>query len=141
MKLRFKITRSTSLSPPALTGKIVSRLDYGNYRVVNVTAHVVEFNDPPWKLMERTKAMKRLDGGQFEIRVSDTQILIIFNYYVSLTAPIFMFIGLSAFLIYQGEYYGILFFLAFYLVALPIQIIMQRGAANDMLNSILNGLP
>jgi hypothetical protein len=141
MKLKFKITQSTSLSPQALTGKIVSRLDDSGYRVINVSTNIVEFNEPMFKLMERTKAMRRLDGGQFEISLSGNQTSVTLNYYVSLTAYILLFIALSAFLIYKGEYYGILFFLVFYSFAIPIQIITQRSAAKDMLNSILNDLP
>ena len=141
MKIKFKLTQATHLAPQVVIDKTVSLLEGNDYRVTNLTSSVVEFDDNPWKLMWRHKAMSRLDGGKFEIGLSGSQALITFNYHVSLTATIVIFIALSITLIKDRQYDGILFFLVFYLVAIPIHIVIQRHAAKDMLNSILSGLP
>jgi hypothetical protein len=82
-----------------------------------------------------------LDEGKFELSVSGDEALVTFSYYTSLTAPIVIFIALSVILIKDHQYHGILFFLAFYLFAISIQLITQRGTAKDMLKSILSSLP
>lgn len=137
MKLKFKISQSTNLDPQIITGKIVSLLDDGKYRVNNVTDSTVEFDDDPWELIWNFEAVKRLDGGKFEISLLNKEALITFTWYKSLLVPAFILAAVSIILIHEGEYYAPLFFLAFYIIAISINIITLRSIASGMLNKII----
>ncbi|SEO58108.1 hypothetical protein [Mucilaginibacter sp. OK283] len=141
MKIKFKLTQATHVAPQFVIDKTVSLLEGEEYRVNNLTSSIVEFDDNPWKLRWRHQAAGRLNGGKFELSVTADEVLVNFSYYTSLTAPLLIFIALAIGLISQERYYGILFFLAFYIFAISIQLITQRGTAKDMLKSILSNLP
>ncbi len=136
MKIRFKTTQSTTLAPNVLIGKIVSTLDQRNYRVTNINSNIVEFNDNPWKLMWNHEAVKRFDGGKFEATISGNNTLITFSWYRSLWSQILILAAPSIALISDGDYYVPLYFLAFYLIAITINILMLRGIARDTLQGI-----
>ncbi|QEC75641.1 hypothetical protein [Mucilaginibacter ginsenosidivorax] len=141
MKIKFKLTQATHVAPRVVVDKIVSLLEGNDYRITNLTSSIVEFNDSTWKLRWRHEATARLDGGKFELSVSGDEVLVTFSYYTSLTVQLLIFIALSIALIKDHQYIGILFFLAFYLFGISIQLITQRGTAKNMLKSILSSLP
>jgi hypothetical protein len=106
MKLKFKVSQSTNLHPQIITGKIVSLLDDGKYRVNHVTDSRVEFDENPWKLMWNFEAAKRLDGGKFEISMLNNEVLITFTWYKNLMVTVLILAALSITLIHEGEYYA-----------------------------------
>jgi hypothetical protein len=137
MKLKFKVSQSTNLHPQIITGKIVSLLDDGKYRVNHVTDSRVEFDENPWKLMWNFEAAKRLDGGKFEISMLNNEVLITFTWYKNLMVTVLILAALSITLIHEGEYYAPLFFVAFYIIAISINIVTLRSIAREMLNKIV----
>lgn len=140
MKIKFKLSQSTSLTAPVVIRRTVSLLEDEEYRVSNLTSNIVEFKGSTWKLRWSHEAAARLDGGKFELSTSGDEVLVTFSYYTSLTAPLLVFIAIAIGLISDGQYNVILFFFLFYLFGVSIQIITQRGTAKDILNSILNGI-
>lgn len=138
MKLKFKIAQSTDLAPQVIVDKIKVKLDKDDYQILNITGDTVEFNDSPWKLMSRSKAFRRLDGGKFEINLKDDSTSVTLSYYLSLIGVILVLAVLSIGLIANGEYYAPIFFLAFYLIGITINIAILKDVANEMLNDITN---
>jgi hypothetical protein len=139
MKLRFKISRLTNLDSQIVINRITNELEEKKYRVQNTTNHTVEFDDKhnPWEIMWNFQAAKRFDGGKFEVNFSTGLVTIIFSYYRSLISPIIILIILTIILIKDGEYYAPLFFLAFYIVAISINMITIRTVANELIDKIL----
>ncbi|WP_184550599.1 hypothetical protein [Mucilaginibacter sp. FT3.2] len=99
MKIKFKVTQSTGLAPAVVISKIVSKPDDSRYRVNNVTLSSVEFDEEPWKLMWNFEAVKRLDGGKFEISSLNNEVLITFTWHSNLLTPALM-IAAFQFLLY-----------------------------------------
>ncbi|SDD94947.1 hypothetical protein SAMN05216464_103131 [Mucilaginibacter pineti] len=137
MKLKFKISQSTDLAPRVIVDRINAKLEKEDYRIINITTDLVEFDESMWKLMSRSKAMTRLDGGTFEINLQDNLASVTFSYYLSLIAPIAVLTAISVCLIINGEYYAPLFFISFYIIAITIHAAILKGVANDMLNEII----
>lgn len=139
MKIKLKTSQSTKLSNRTIIDRIISELNNSNYRILNTTNDIVEFDDSPWKLMWNFQAARRFDGGKFEISLRDNLTLVSFTYYRSLIWPVIILIVLSIILIAQGEYHAPLFFLAFYIFAIGINMITLKGIAEDMLTEIIEG--
>jgi hypothetical protein len=138
VKLKFKIARSTTFHGWVLVDKILSELNKRDYRILNSTSSVVEFDDSPWKLMSNYKAVQRLDGGKFEISIDDNFKLVTFTYYRSVLWPVIILTILSVSLIAHGQYYAPLYFLAFYLIAITVNVVMLKSKAEEILNEIVN---
>ena len=85
------------------------------------------------------QAARRFDGGKFEISLRDNLTSVKFTYYRSMVWPSIMLLVLSIIFITQGEYYAPLFFLAFYIFAIGINMITLKGIAEDMLTAIIEG--
>jgi hypothetical protein len=137
MKIKFKVKQSTSLAPAVIIGSIVSKLDEGKYRVNNVTVSSVEFDEEPFKLMWNFEAVKRLDGGRFEISSSNNEALVTFTWYSNLLTPVLMIAALSIFAIYHGDYYAPLFFVTFFTIAIGISLVVKHSTARSMLSEVL----
>ncbi|SDP60756.1 hypothetical protein SAMN05428975_2049 [Mucilaginibacter sp. OK268] len=137
MKLKFKISQTTNLAPEIIIDRIKGELDQKKYRVLTMTNSSVKFDESPWKLMWNFQAVRRLDGGEFEVSLQDNLTSVTFSYYLSLIAPIIILIAISIGLIKDGEYYAPLFFLLFYVVAVTFQVITLKDVANEMLSEII----
>lgn len=137
LRLTFKISRSTDLPIWPLVDKILAELNKRDLRIINSTSSIVEFNDNPWKLRWNFEAMGRLEGGKFEFSSTDNSILVTFSYYRKLLWPIVIFTALSISLLIHGDYYGPLFFLVFYVIAITVDVAMLKGNAGEMLDEIL----
>ena len=138
LKLIFKISRSTDLPIWTLVDKILRELNKSDYRILNSTSSIVEFENNPWKLISRSKAMGRLDRGKFEFSSDDNSILVTFSYHRNILWPIVLLTIMSTFFIIQGDYYGPLFFLVFFAIAITVDVAMLKGNAGEMLDEILN---
>ena len=137
MKLKFKISQTTDLAPEIIIDRIKAELDQNKYRVLSVTNNSVKFDESPWKLMWNFQAVRRLDGGKFDVSLQDNLTSVTFNYYLSLITPIMILIVISIGLITNGEYYAPLFFLLFYVVAVTFQVITLKDVANEVLSEII----
>lgn len=137
MKLKFKISQTTDLAPEIIIDRIKAELDQNKYRVLSVTNNSVKFDESPWKLMWNFQAVRRLDGGEFEVSLQDNLTSVTFGYYRSLIAPIIIIIAISIGLIKDGEYYAPLFFLLFYVIALTFNTVTLKGVANEMLCEVM----
>ncbi|MBB6110645.1 hypothetical protein [Mucilaginibacter lappiensis] len=137
MKLKFKISQTTSLAPEIIIDRIKAELDQNKYRVLNITNNSVKFDESPWKLMWNFEAMRRLDGGKFDVNLQDNLTSVTFSYYRSLIGPLIILTVISIGLIRDGEYYAPLGFLLFYVIALTFNAFTLKDVANEMLNDIL----
>ncbi|NHA04652.1 hypothetical protein G7092_12635 [Mucilaginibacter sp. HC2] len=137
MKLKFKISQTTSLAPEIIIDRIKVELDQNKYRVLNITNNSVKFDESPWKLMWNFEAMRRLDGGKFDVNLQDNLTSVTFSYYRSLIAPIIILTVISISLIKDGEYYAPLGFFLFYVITLTFNAFTLKNVANEMLNNIL----
>ncbi len=137
LKLTFKISRSTDFPIWTLVDKILRELNKRDYNILNSTSNIIEFENSPWKLISRSKSMGRLDRGKFEFSSDDSSILVTFSYYRNILWPVLFFTAMSIFLIINGEYFGPLFPLAFYVIAITIDVAMLKGNADEILNKII----
>jgi len=140
LRLTFKISRSTDLPVWTLVDNTVLELITRNYRILNSTSSIVEFDNSSssWKPTSRFETMSRFDGGKLKFSSDDKSVLVTFSYYLNILWPVIFFTTMSIFLIIDGEYYGPLFPLVFYVIAITINIAMLKGNANKMLDEILN---
>ena len=82
--------------------------------------------------------VRRLDGGSFNINISNNAILVTLHFYLNLFPAL---IGVSIPVIgtiIEGAYEGTIFFVIFIIVALFIQTIISKSVARDMLMAILS---
>ncbi|MDF2432154.1 MAG: hypothetical protein JWP44_1785 [Mucilaginibacter sp.] len=137
LQILKKVTQSTSLDPSIIIDRIKANLDKEDYRVLKVTNNSVQFDDSPWKLMWNFQAVRRFDGGKFEINVQDNLSTVTLSYYRSLIAPVIILAAISVGLIKDGEYYAPLGFLSFYLIAITFNMFTLKGIAQEMLAEII----
>jgi hypothetical protein len=137
MKLKFQVSQSTDLQPPVIIERILLKLRDYTYSVIDVADNSVSFKERPWRLMSNIQAARRLDGGQFEIEVSNNRISLCLHYYLDLLPLLLLVAALEIVTIYNGVYEGTIFFAVFFFIAGLIQIAVSKGAANGMLKEIL----
>jgi len=137
MKLKYKIAQSTDLDTQTLIKKMISKLEDDKYRILSVRENGLTFYDDPWKLMWNFEAARRMNGGSFEIETKDGVQTATFSIYLSLIVPICILLVLSTILISERQYDAPLFFLAFYIVGVTIQMITIRSIAREMLNDVI----
>ncbi|MFI5138092.1 MAG: hypothetical protein ACHQIM_09705 [Sphingobacteriales bacterium] len=138
-KIKYHASKSTDLEPSVIIEKILAKLNTKKYRITNVTNNEVTFDD--WRVLfvSRVKALRRLDGGKFEISTSDNGTMVNFSYHLNFL-PLLLVIGaLMASLAYDGDYGGVIFFGVFYAIAGFVQNIATKDAGKAMLSVILTG--
>jgi len=141
LKLNFHISRKSNLETPIIIYRVLSKLNDQNYFIDTVTDNRVIFDDEPWKLIWNFQSVRRLDGGEFEINTSANGTITSFNYHLNILSPLLMLAALTVFFLIQGMYEGILFFCAFYLIAIAAHIITLKSVARRMLEEIFNEDP
>jgi hypothetical protein len=138
IKLRFKVSQSTILEPPIVIERIHLKLNDKKYNVIEVTDNTVIFKERPWVLMWNFQAARRLDGGHFEIDLSNNGQSVSLNYYINLLPLLVAITLLEIFTIRDRIYDASIFFGVFFLIAGFIQTIVVRGVARQMLREILD---
>jgi hypothetical protein len=138
IKLRFQVSQSTNHEPPIIIDSILLKLKDKKYNVIDVTDSSVKFKERPWVIMSNFRATMRLDGGRFEIGVSDNGMLVSLHYYYNLLTILLALTILEIFTISDGVYEGSIFFALFFFISSIIQIVISKGVAKRMLSEIVN---
>jgi hypothetical protein len=138
MKLKYQISQTTDLEPQIIIERIRLKLEYKKYSVVDVTDSSIKFKERPWALMWNFEAVRRLDGGRFEIGVSGNGMSVNLLYYLNILPPLLALTALEFFTISDGVYEGSIFFVSFFFITGIIQTIISKGVAKEMLREILN---
>jgi len=137
MKLKGKISRSTNLGPQLIIDRLKKELDDEEYRILAVTDDSLEFDERPWKLMWSFEAVRRFDGGRFEIHNSDNLVVVTFIYYSNLLSTIVAFFFVSIIAFFNADYFAPLFFASFFIIAISIHFLRLKHIAKDMLADIV----
>jgi hypothetical protein len=138
MKIKFRVSQNTTLDPKVINGLILLKLKDKNYDVLEVTDNCVKFYDNPWVLRWNFQQVRRLDGGSFNISISNNAILVTLHFYLNLF-PVLIGVSIPVIgTIVEGAYEGTIFFVIFIIVALFIQTIISKSVARDMLMAILS---
>lgn len=137
MKIKFRVSQNTTLDPKVINSLILLKLKDKKYDVLEVTDNSVKFYDNPWVLRWNFQQVRRLDGGSFNINVSNNTILVTLHFYLNLF-PVLIGVSIPVIgTIVNGAYEGTIFFVVFIIVALFIQTIISKSVARDMLMAIL----
>lgn len=136
-KLTRRLSRTTSLEQQTLIGKIHRYLSNNEYRVINVDADRIKFDDGGMKYMSRSKAFSRFDSGYFEITTANNASTVKFIYQIDLLFPLIGLVFMSIMMLSNGVLIGPLFFLAFFLIILTAQFFAQKKAAGILLNELI----
>jgi hypothetical protein len=117
MKLKYKISKTTSLSSEDIINKILLLIDEKKYGLVNVTDSQVSFDDKRRLIVGNWEYARRLHSGTFEIINNKNTNIVVLEY---LPIPLFEFIwvgilvlAFNIFSISNGENFIGLFTLLF----------------------------
>jgi hypothetical protein len=102
-----------------------------------VSDRSILFKDNPWRTRWNFEPYM-LDEGEFLIsdNPSDGKLLTL-NYYYHYLGIVLNFAIMVVVLSCWGEYWGILFFAAFFGVTVPIDIMRSKGKARELVEAIL----
>ena len=137
MRLKFHVTQTINVEPSVLIDRILLKLKLVKYEIEEVNDNCVLFNDNPWILRWRHEAIKRLDGGKFEINISQDITSVTLHYYLKLLPWLLSLVFMEFITISNRAYEGALFFAIGFPVLMIIQLITARGIAKRMLGEIL----
>ncbi|QTE37134.1 hypothetical protein J3L18_29170 [Mucilaginibacter gossypii] len=137
LKIKSQISQTTVLQTQAIIEKILFQLNEKEYRLINETDKSVKFDISQWQLRWNFEPT-RLDGGEFEVSTADNCTMVSLTYYNDLLIPLIMLAALSTLLLIDGQYEGIIFFGAFYLITGIIHLITSKTKAKELLNDILD---
>lgn len=96
MKLRYTIQKTSILSTSILNEKIILVLKELDYALIKIDSNFISFNLEGWG--STAKQVGKVNGGTFEITLSDNERIVKFDYYFSFTLQLFLipvFIALS----------------------------------------------
>src|ERR1700733_6532367 len=133
-KLKFQTSQITDFDTPIITGKILVKLQNKKYQICAVTDNSITFRWDPFRLVWNFQAPYLLDGGDFEITKSEQGTIVVLNYSINTLYPLFIITAMMTILIIQGEYFGILFFGIFFLIAATHQYITTKKVGKELLS-------
>ncbi len=81
MRLRYRITRSTTLDPETIIKRTILVVKDNEYRIANSTEHEVSFDNKKYMFSSRIANVSRVNSGKFEIENNKEDRTIIFEYY------------------------------------------------------------
>lgn len=136
MKLRYKVSVSTKLQPHIITDKIISALVNDKYTINKITNNSVQFDEDPWQLIRNLKNIRRFSGGIFKLEVSESDVLVSFNYYIDLL-PLVLILSFVVFVLFFSGQLMSFFILLFPIVCL-IEFVILKSVAKAMLAVILD---
>ncbi len=136
MKLKYKISQPTNLDGKIIIDTIIAKLEHNKYRILSVGYDSVNFDESPWKLMWNFQAVRRLEGGRFEVDILGKDTSVSLKYYINLLPQLFVIAALTIGLVANGEYYAPIFFFLFYFVAIMIQTVTLKEVATELLTKI-----
>ena len=83
MKIKFRVSQLTNIDPQAIKGLIQLKLKDED-KALEVTDKSVRFYDNPWVMRWNFQHVGRLDGGTFNIDVSDSGTSASLHFYLNL---------------------------------------------------------
>lgn len=136
-KLKFQTSQITHFATPIIIGKILAKLQDKKYQISSSTDKSITFRWNPFKLVWNFQAPSILDGGVFEITQSEQGTIVVLNYFINTLYPLLIITAFATFFIIQGEYFGILFFGAFFLAVGVYQYTTTKNIGKKLLNEVL----
>ena len=136
-KLRFQTSQITVVAATIIIKKILEKLEDKKYQIRAVTDTKVAFGWDPFRWVWNFQAPYILDGGNFEITKSEKGSIVVLNYFIDTLYPLLIITAFVTFFTIQGEYFGILFFGTFFLIAGTYQYFTTKNVGKELLNSVL----
>jgi len=136
-RLNHHISEKTALENETIILNTLAELSDKKYTVISFTDSNLKFKTNPWEIGWNFSPVT-LDGGEFNLTVSDQETLVTLNYYDGFLPRIVTITFLTICLIFDGQYDGILFFSAFFLITSIIHHFILKNNAKELLWNILN---
>lgn len=136
-KLEFQTSQKTNFATPIIVSKILAKLQDKKYELCEVTDKRITFKWSILRFVWNFKAPYILDGGDFEITKSEQGTIVVLNYFINTLSYLLIFFALGIFLVIQGEYFAILFFGIFFLIATVFQYNTTKNVGKELLNDML----
>jgi hypothetical protein len=108
-KLKFQTSQKTDFAGAIIVSKILAKLEEEKYDISKVTDKSIAFKQSPFRLLWNFQAPYILDGGNFEIKRSEQETIVVLHYFINILNYLLIWVALVIFLITQGEYSAILF--------------------------------
>ena len=123
------------MQPSEISERILSLLDKPGYVILEKTGETIKFMHNIWRIGSRMEAYGRVDGGRFEIIAEGKELVVKFDYYVSLVFWI-LFIVFLTFLGLTKEIH-ILYLIPAFLIFFCFHVWNVRSTAKEMMKCIL----
>ena len=132
MKLKYQIAETTNLDPQMLIDGICAMLEKRKYRVINKNGYTVRFDD--YALWFKWRNVSRVDGGVFEVRISENGSTISLVYYLNLIVELIL---IPITLLYSALVNYVAFFMPIVISLMFLsRIISVKQLAKEMINDV-----
>lgn len=138
-KLKFQTSQTTKLNNTIIVDKIVAKLNEKKYEVLEIKDDVIIFGRPFFELVWNHQVPYLLDGGNFIIKKSETETIVVMHYFIKTLYLLIISITFLIYMLYIEFYEGLLFFGVFFLIAGLIQFFITKNVGHKLLNDILTG--
>lgn len=136
-KLKFQTSQTTHLDDAIILEKIVTILNNKKYEVLEIKGNSVTFGRPFFELVWNHEVPYILDGGNFMIEKSESETIVVLDYFIKTLYPLIISIAFLMYMVYIELYEGLLFFGTFFLITGTYQFFATKNVGKKLLNNIL----